>query len=50
LIGLASAAVPLAAVWALLGLWLGRRQGAMLSERSSEAANAPARPLTSSAG
>jgi AAA family ATP:ADP antiporter len=29
LIGLASVAVPLALVWAVLGLWLGRRQQAM---------------------
>jgi len=50
LIGLASVAIPLAAVWAVLGLWLGRRQGAMLSERTSEAADGTARPLTSSAG
>jgi AAA family ATP:ADP antiporter len=51
LVGLASVAVPLAAVWALLGLWLGRRQGSMRpSDRDSESANAPARPLTSPAG
>jgi ATP:ADP antiporter, AAA family len=50
LIGLASVAVPLAGVWALLGVWLGRRQVAMLSEHTSEAANATERPLTSSAG
>ena len=50
LVGLASVAVPLAAVWALLGLWLGRRQGAMLSaDRESEPANPPARPLASPA-
>jgi AAA family ATP:ADP antiporter len=48
LVGLASVAVPLAAVWALLGLWLGRRQGAMLpADRASDAAKAPARPLAS---
>lgn len=48
LIGLASAVVPLAAVWGMLGLWLGRRQGSMLpADRESEPANAPARPLTS---
>ena len=48
LIGLASAVVPLAAVWGMLGLWLGRRQGSMLSaDRGSEPASAPARTLTS---
>ena len=51
LVGLASVAVPLAAVWAVLGLWLGRRQGSMRpADRDSESANAPARPLTSPAG
>ena len=51
LVGLASVAVPLAAVWALLGLWLGRRQGSMRpADRDSASANAPARPLTSPAG
>jgi AAA family ATP:ADP antiporter len=51
LVGLASVAVPLAAVWALLGLWLGRRQGSMLSaDRDSGSAKAPASPLTSPAG
>ena len=51
LIGLASAVVPLAALWATLGLWLGRRQGSMLTaDRASESAKAPARPLTSPAG
>ena len=51
LVGLASAAVPLAAAWALLGLWLGRRQGAMLSASgASEPENGAARPLTSRAG
>jgi len=51
LIGLAAAVVPLAAVWGVLGLWLGRRQGSMLSaDRESEPAKAPARPLTSPAG
>jgi len=48
LIGLASAVVPLAAVWGMLGLWLGRRQGSMLSaDRGSEPASAPPRTLTS---
>ena len=51
LVGLASVAVPLAAVWAVLGLWLGRQQGSMRpADRDSESANAPARPLTSPAG
>jgi AAA family ATP:ADP antiporter len=51
LVGLASTVVPLAAVWGVLGLWLGRRQGSMLSaDRESEPAKAPARPLTSPAG
>jgi AAA family ATP:ADP antiporter len=47
LVGLVSAAVPLAAVWAVLGLWLGRHQEAMLADRALEPADAPARPLTS---
>ncbi|HVG72391.1 MAG TPA: MFS transporter [Vicinamibacterales bacterium] len=51
LVGLASAVVPLAAAWALLGLWLGRRQGAMLS---ADGASAPEkgvpRPVASPAG
>ena len=51
LIGLAAAVVPIAAVWGMLGLWLGRRQGSMLSaDRESEPAKASARPLTSPAG
>jgi len=51
LIGLAAAVVPLAAVWGMLGLWLGRRQGSMRSaDRVSEPAEAPVRPLTSPAG
>jgi ATP:ADP antiporter, AAA family len=51
LVGLASTVVPLAAVWGLLGLWLGRRQGTMLpANRESEPAKAAARPLTSPAG
>jgi AAA family ATP:ADP antiporter len=51
LVGLASVAVPLAGVWALLGLWLGRRQGSMMSAKgASEPENAAARPLTSPAG
>jgi ATP:ADP antiporter, AAA family len=51
LIGLAAAVVPLAAVWGMLGLWLGRRQGSMrAADRVSEPAEAPVRPLTSPAG
>ena len=50
LVGLAAAVVPLAAVWGMLGLWLGRRQGSMLSaDRAPEPADAPTRPLTSPA-
>jgi AAA family ATP:ADP antiporter len=49
LVGLASVAVPLALVWAVLGLWLGRRQQAMAGGPTSVATNAtpsarPARP------
>jgi len=47
LIGLAGAVVPLAAGWALVGLWLGRRQDSMSTDRASESASAAARPLTS---
>ncbi len=47
LIGLAAAVVPLAAGWAVLGLWLGRRQDSMQADRTSEPASAPARTLTS---
>ena len=47
LVGLVSAAVPLAAGWALLGLWLGRHQEAMLADRAPEPADTPVRPLTS---
>jgi AAA family ATP:ADP antiporter len=48
LVGLVSAAVPLAAVWALMGLWLGRQQESMLAADSTPSpADAPARPLTS---
>jgi len=51
LVGLTSVAVPLAAAWALLGLWLGRQQGSRLSaDHVSEPANAAARPYTSAAG
>jgi AAA family ATP:ADP antiporter len=51
LVGLATAVVPLAAVWGMLGLWLGRRQGSMLpAESVAEPANARTRPLTSPAG
>jgi AAA family ATP:ADP antiporter len=45
LMGLVSAAIPLAIVWAGLGLWLGRSQESMLSSHESparpEAAHAP---------
>jgi ATP:ADP antiporter, AAA family len=48
LVGLVSAAVPIAAVWAVLGLWLGRQQESMLAaDGAPAAADAPARPLTS---
>jgi AAA family ATP:ADP antiporter len=47
LIGLAGAVVPLAAGWALLGVWLGRQQDSMRPDRTTEAASAPARTLTS---
>ena len=48
LIGLASAVVPIAAVWGTLALWLGRRQNLMTTaDRTSEPAGAPARSLTS---
>ena len=51
LVGLAAAVVPIAAGWGMLGMWLGRRQGSMLlADRQSDAAGAPARPLTSPAG
>jgi AAA family ATP:ADP antiporter len=35
LVGLASVAVPLAVGWAVLGLWLGRRQETMASAAAS---------------
>lgn len=42
LAALASTAVPLAIVWALLGLWLGRRQQSLANEKSlSPGADAP---------
>lgn len=42
LAALASTAVPLAIVWALLGLWLGRRQQSLATEQSlSSGADAP---------
>ena len=48
LIGLASAVVPIAAVWGTLGVWLGRRQNSMTSaDRAAEPAGAPARTATS---
>jgi AAA family ATP:ADP antiporter len=43
LVGLASVAVPLAVLWGVLGLWLGRRQESMLaSARERAPADAPA--------
>ena len=51
LVGLASVAVPLAAVWALLGLWLGRSQASRLSAGGASAReHGSARTLTSPAG
>jgi AAA family ATP:ADP antiporter len=48
LVGLVSAALPLAVVWGMLGLWLGRRQETMLAaDHATAPAEAPARPLTS---
>ncbi len=38
LVGLASVAVPLAIGWAVLGIWLGRRQEAMVPAPESSAA------------
>jgi AAA family ATP:ADP antiporter len=46
LVGLASVAVPLAAVWALLGLWLGRSQASMVSS-APEHDRAPSASLAS---
>jgi AAA family ATP:ADP antiporter len=51
LVGLASVAVPLAVAWAILGVWLGRRQEAMLSasalraETPGRSASAPPIPV-----
>jgi AAA family ATP:ADP antiporter len=42
LVGLASVAVPLALVWAILGLWLGRRQQAVARQPAEPAAASPA--------
>jgi AAA family ATP:ADP antiporter len=42
LVGLASVAVPIAVAWGLLGLWLGRRQGALAAEFGSHPAEASA--------
>jgi AAA family ATP:ADP antiporter len=48
LLGLASAVVPLAAVWAGLGLWLGRSQESMVAANSAgERATAPGSPVPS---
>jgi AAA family ATP:ADP antiporter len=46
LVGLASVAVPLAAVWALLGLWLGRSQASMVTS-APEPVRAPSASLAS---
>ncbi len=40
LYGLAMVAVPLAAVWAVLGFWLGRRQARIAQQRSAESGGA----------
>jgi AAA family ATP:ADP antiporter len=49
LLGLVSAAVPLAAVWGMLGLWLGRRQESMLHALpADDRAAAPAAVLPAS--
>ena len=42
LVGLASVAVPLAVGWAVLGLWLGRRQDTMASAAATLQADMPA--------
>jgi ATP:ADP antiporter, AAA family len=48
LVGVASLAVPLAGVWAVLGMWLGRRQESMLTSPEAPAhADAPAPTLAS---
>jgi ATP:ADP antiporter, AAA family len=48
LVGLVTVAVPLAGVWAVLGLWLGRRQESMLASPEAPArADAPAPTLAS---
>jgi AAA family ATP:ADP antiporter len=44
LVGLASVAVPLAVGWAVLGLWLGRRQEAMRPPSEAQQARAPGSP------
>src|SRR5687768_7247173 len=49
LVGLASVAVPLAVAWAILGVWLGRRQEAMLSASESLRAETAGRPSKSGA-
>jgi AAA family ATP:ADP antiporter len=46
LVGLASVAVPLGVAWAVLGLWLGRRQEGMVDSRDVPA-RAGAAPLPS---
>jgi AAA family ATP:ADP antiporter len=50
LVGLASVAVPLAVVWAVLGLWLGHRQEAMVTAGAEPSpAPVPRSPLASRA-
>jgi AAA family ATP:ADP antiporter len=48
-VGLASVAVPLAIVWALLGLWLGRTQAAMVAsaDRGARAGAGATPPVVS---
>jgi AAA family ATP:ADP antiporter len=50
LVGLASVAVPLAVAWAVLGLWLGRRQESMVATQPGAVrADAPVSPVVSPA-
>ena len=41
LVGLASVAVPIGVVWALLGLWLGRSQKALAAQQSAQLQSSP---------
>ncbi len=50
LVGLASAAVPLAVMWCVLGLWLGRRQESMVAARAAAAPAPRPAPLASPVG